>query len=156
MKTRQASRPRGAHARVQHHAELGRARRCVRGAHISDGRDVLHFPPQEARTARGMQRTRRGGNDVEGITQARAWSVARTNITPSRIRPPSGAQARTRDRNGMAGRHRRTQVRLMPDVLLPSRSVPVNTPVLLECCVGVHGESAAGIQRERDTKLVRG
>jgi hypothetical protein len=40
--------------------------------------------------------------------------------------------------NRMAGRHRRTQVRLVPDVL-PSRSVLVDTLVLLKGGVGIHG-----------------
>ncbi|KAJ7829441.1 hypothetical protein B0H14DRAFT_2594145 [Mycena olivaceomarginata] len=58
-RSRKASRRRGVHAKVQHHAKLGRARRCVRGAHVSDGRDALHF--QAKRRERRAECGARGG-----------------------------------------------------------------------------------------------
>jgi hypothetical protein len=67
MRSCKVSRRRRAHATVQHRAELERARRCVRKAHISDGREALHFQAQEVRTARGMRCTR-------GVTTSRRES----------------------------------------------------------------------------------
>ncbi|KAJ7848844.1 hypothetical protein B0H14DRAFT_2582810 [Mycena olivaceomarginata] len=55
--SRKVSRRRGVHAKVQRHAKLGRAHRCVRGAHVSDGCNALHFQAkrQERRTECGVR-----------------------------------------------------------------------------------------------------